>query len=110
MPVAYLDVSVDLLTELCKGLKHSDTPRCYLVTQNALPTDAKFAYVRNVALNAFSEPVVTIAIHSESFRPGEQIPPVRLDCVNVEHAELVKKYETLVTALHAVRNAVPVEP
>jgi hypothetical protein len=71
--VAFLDISTELLSELCKGLTSGINPRCYVVHKNALPQDA-----RAVGASLISEHTIRIAVKSSEFKGGEVLPSVWL--------------------------------
>lgn len=74
--MAFLDVSTELLTELCKGLTSGINPRSYVVEQNALPQDATA-----VGASLISEHTIRIAVKSSAFSGGEVLPSVWLKSV-----------------------------
>jgi hypothetical protein len=69
MAKAFLNISSELLIEICKGLHEGDDIRFYQVIENGLPKDTKYLGT------LFEENRVKIIIESDKFEEGENITP-----------------------------------
>ncbi len=81
MPQAFFDVSADLLTELCKGLKEGEVQRLYEVEKNGLPADAVV-----IRCELANEVTIRIWIESDQVVQGSMLDPVWLRSVEVSGA------------------------
>jgi hypothetical protein len=92
--VAFLDISTDLLTELCNGLSANIKPRSYVVSKNPLPGDAKA-----LGVSLISEHTIRIALQSSEFIGGEVLPSVWLESLENESPKQLKALEKRLDAV-----------
>lgn len=74
---AYLEISNDVLLEICRGLT-TGMPRYFKVRDRSLPDDVE---VVGAIPTDVSNQTITLAVRSEHFTEGERLPPPILETV-----------------------------
>lgn len=76
MPVAYLDISSELFTELLKAFQpnqYQKEQRKFIVTENALPDDAEFVRATTRTTERGLS-LISLWVESEHFEEGQELP------------------------------------
>lgn len=78
MPTGYLDIDTSLISEILKGLREGEDVRAYRIIKHGLPLDA------SVVQSEMCDPTtLRLTIESGAIRPGEAIPAVVLQSVQI---------------------------
>lgn len=76
MPAVFLDITPELIVELCKGFRVGDSKRWFRIVENGLPVDARCLEM-HVVQHVDGEGIIRLTLESEHFiSEGQILPPV----------------------------------
>ena len=78
MPMAYLELTPEFLTNVLQGFQApADCPRYFRILENPLPQDTRCTGVTVLSMTN----VLRLQLESRDFYDGETLPPIDLEAV-----------------------------